>query len=103
MIAYPMEILVSKSELVQASVLVLSVLYACELILETNVHLTYIIYKLRIDPVHLVDVRESVAAEVYVRGRNLCIKIWDMRFIRKSEILHVSKEKHTLPLLSIAE
>ena len=66
MIAYPMEILVSKSELVQASVLVLSILYACELILETDVHLTYIIYKLRIDPVHLVNIGESVAAEIHI-------------------------------------
>ena len=66
MIAHPMKILVSKGKLIEASVLILSVLHVCELILETDVHLTYIIYKLRIDPVHLVDVRETVTAEIYV-------------------------------------
>ena len=99
MIAHPMKILVSKSELVQASVLVLSVLYACELILETNVHLTYIIYKLRIDPVHLVDVRETITAEIYIGLIDeICIYS-----LRKAKVLDITEEKHTLPLLTIAE
>jgi hypothetical protein len=93
-----MEVLVCKSMLVKLAFIVLSVLYAGPLVLEADVHLTYIIYNLRIDSVHLVDVRESVAAEIYIRLRNVC---WEL--LCKTEVLQISEEEDTLPLLSIAE
>ena len=62
-----MEVLVCKSMLVKLAFIVLTVLYAGPLVLEAYVHLTYIIYNLWVDPVHLVDVRESVAAEIHIR------------------------------------
>ena len=55
-ISYPMEVIIRKSILAKLSLIILSILYVGPLILETYVHLTYIIYNLWVDPVHLVDV-----------------------------------------------
>ena len=65
-ISYPMEVLVCQSEAVELASIIFTILYGSPLIFQTDVQLTYIIYKLRIDPVNLVDVRETVAAEIHV-------------------------------------
>ena len=66
MIAYPMEILGCKSILIKLASVVFSVLDIGQLILQTHIELADIVDDLRIDPVHLIDVRESVAAEIYI-------------------------------------
>ena len=61
-----MEPLVCKSVSIESIIFIFTILNCSPLILDSEVQLTYIIYKLRIDAVHLVDVRESVAAEIYI-------------------------------------
>ena len=59
-ISDPVETLVCKTILVKLAFIVLTVLNACPLILETDVHLTYIIYKLWVDSVKLIDLENLV-------------------------------------------
>ena len=98
MVADPVEILVSKSMSVQFAVIIFAILDRCPLIFQADIKLTYIIYDLRIDPVHLIDVRESVSSEIHITlrqrtGSRLC----------KSKVLHITQEQDSLPLLSIAQ
>ena len=93
-----MEILVSETICIhRTSAIIFSVLDSCPLILQSDVHLTYIIYKLRIDTIHLIEVRETVAAEIYI---SLYKRI---HCIGKSEVLHISEEEDSLPFLSICK
>ena len=97
MIAYPMRVNISKSVCIKAFVcIIVSILYTGKLILQTYIELADIVDDLRIDPVHLVDVGESVAAEIYISLRE-----WRRSSFSKTEILHIAKEEYSLPLLSI--
>ena len=98
MVADPVEILVSKSMSVQFAVIIFAILDRCPLIFQSDIELTYIIYDLRIDPVHLIDVRKSVSAEIHITlrqrtGSGLC----------KAKVLHLTQEEDSLPLLSITQ
>jgi hypothetical protein len=76
---------------------ILTILDSCPLILESKGELTKIVKTLRIDSVELIDGRESIRAEIKVRrihitlGNRLC----------KTEVLHITKEKHSLPFLTV--
>ena len=75
-VAYPLEVALGKGICIEPAILIVAILHGCPLVLEADVHLTYIIYKLRVDAVYLVEIRESVAAEIdiilYKRVSSLC-------------------------------
>jgi hypothetical protein len=91
-----MEVLVCKAELIELAFIILTVLNACPLILKADIELADIVDKLRVDSIDLVDIREAVCAEIYIRlgKRTGCS-------LSKTEILHITQHKHSLPFLSI--
>jgi hypothetical protein len=98
MIAYPMRVIGRKSIFIELASVILSVLDIGQLILQTYIELADIVDDLRIDPVHLVDVGESVAAEIDITlgNRTICC-------ISKTQILYITEKKNALPFLSITE
>jgi len=56
MIPYPMEIFIGQCSGIEISANIISVLNTSPLILQSDIHLTYIIYELRIDPIHLIEI-----------------------------------------------
>ena len=75
-VSNPLKVILGKCICIEPAILIVAILHGCPLVLETDVHLTYIIYKLRVDAVYLVEIRESVAAEIdiilYKRVSSLC-------------------------------
>ena len=84
--------------------LVISVLNRCPLILDTDIEFTYIIYKLRVDAVHLVDIRKAIATEIHFRSTTICICRMNQRvayILSQTKILHITEIEDSLPFLSI--
>ena len=92
MITDPVKSCICKSTGIQLTVNILAILNMSPLILQADIEFTYIIYKLRIDTVHLVDIGESVATEIYI---TLCQRA--CRSLLKSEVLQITDKKNSLP------